>query len=48
MAGGKDPWAERIAAVTWPAAIVLCVLSWQRWLTWWVRQQEEQARRPRA
>jgi hypothetical protein len=26
-AAGGDPWAERIAAVTWSAALILCVLT---------------------
>jgi hypothetical protein len=28
----RDPWAQRIAALAWPAMIVVSIILWQRWL----------------
>jgi hypothetical protein len=43
MNGPKDPWAERIAAIAWPVAVVLCALTWQRFLDRLLCRRDEQA-----
>jgi hypothetical protein len=39
----KDSWAERIAAIAWPVAVVLCALTWQRFLDRLLRRRDEMA-----
>jgi hypothetical protein len=46
LKGPTDPWAQRIAAIAWPVAVVLCALTWQHFLDRLLRRRDERAEQP--